>query len=198
MQPVCPFFARLFARPHGYSAGTNDFRNKKSCNLVSVRYYIATGRTLFIKRRLAFLRSPARRYVVCNKVPWLCVTASRRFCRQVFNYYEGKFTSGLYRSSPFVSYIIHAAKLLVKCFFDIFSVVDFRHCTLRRVLDKCEHARSSALFKLTVEISMLLNVIAATNDIEHEDLGRLRHACIEEVRRINGSVSLDNAIEWQK
>ena len=132
------------------------------------------------------------------KVPWLCVTASRRFCRQVFNYYEGKFTSGLYRSSPFVSYIIHAAKLLVKCFFDIFSVVDFRHCTLRRVLDKCEHARSSALFKLTVEISMLLNVIAATNDIEHEDLGRLRHACIEEVRRINGSVSLDNAIEWQK
>ena len=70
--------------------------------------------------------------------------------------------------------------------------------TLRRVLDKCEHARSSALFKLSVEISMLLNVIAATNDIEHEDLGKLRHACIEEVRRINGSVSLDNAIEWQK
>ncbi|CDC61495.1 uncharacterized protein BN660_01134 [Clostridium sp. CAG:448] len=70
--------------------------------------------------------------------------------------------------------------------------------TLRRALDKCEHARSSALFKLSVEISMLLNVIAATNDIEGEDLGRLRHACIEEVRRINGSVSLDNAIEWQK
>lgn len=70
--------------------------------------------------------------------------------------------------------------------------------TLRRVLDKCEHARSSALFKLSVEISMLLNVIAATNDIEDEDLGKLRHACIEEVRRINGSVSLDNAIEWQK
>ncbi len=45
---------------------------------------------------------------------------------------------------------------------------------------------------------MLLNVIAATNDIKGEDLGKLRHACIEEVRRINGSVSLDNAIEWQK
>ena len=70
--------------------------------------------------------------------------------------------------------------------------------SLRRVLDKCEHARSSALFKLSVEISMLLNVIAATNDIEGEDLGKLRHACIEEVRRINGSISLDNAIEWQK
>ena len=56
----------------------------------------------------------------------------------------------------------------------------------------------SAYQRGKVEISMLLNVIAATNDIEGEDLGKLRHACIEEVRRINGSVSLDNAIEWQK
>ena len=46
--------------------------------------------------------------------------------------------------------------------------------------NKCEHARSSALFNLSVEISILLNIIAATNDIEHEDLGKLRHACIEE------------------
>ena len=45
---------------------------------------------------------------------------------------------------------------------------------------------------------MLLNVIAATNDIEHEDLARLRHACIEGVRKINGSVSIDNTIEWQE
>ena len=64
--------------------------------------------------------------------------------------------------------------------------------------NKCKHACSSARFNLSVEISMLLNIIAATNDIEHEALGKLRHACIEEVRRINGSVSLDNAIEWQK
>lgn len=70
--------------------------------------------------------------------------------------------------------------------------------TLRRVLDKCEHARSSALFKMSVEISMLLNVIAATNELEPGDLGRLRHICIEEVKRINGSLTLDRAIEWQK
>ena len=70
--------------------------------------------------------------------------------------------------------------------------------TLRKVLDKCEHARSSALFKMSVEISMLLNVIAATNELEPGDLGRLRHICIEEVKRINGSITLDRAIEWQK
>ena len=83
------------------------FGIKKGCNLVSVRYYIATGRTLFIKRRLALSRFPARRYVVYNKVPWLCVTASRRFCRQVFNYYEGKSTSGLCRSSPSYFHYTH-------------------------------------------------------------------------------------------
>lgn len=54
-----------------------------------------------------------------KKVPWLCVTASRRFCRQVFNCYKGKYTSGLCRSSPFI-YIIHAARLLVKSFFKFF------------------------------------------------------------------------------
>ena len=119
MQPVCSFLARLFARPHGYSAITNNFRNKKSCNLVSIRYYIATGRTLFIKRRLALSRSPSRRYVVYKKVPWLCVTASRRFCRQVFDCPEREFTSGSYRFSHFGIFIIHSSKLLVKHFENI-------------------------------------------------------------------------------
>lgn len=113
------FLARLFARPHGYSAITNNFRNKKSCNLVSVRYYIATGRTLFIKRRLALSRSPSRRYVVYKKVPWLCVTASRRFCRQVFNCYEGKSTSGLCRSSPLCFYYTRR-KTPCQAFFNFF------------------------------------------------------------------------------
>ena len=65
-----------------------------------------------------------------KKVPWLCVTASRRFCRQVFNCYKGKYTSGLCRSSPFI-YIIHAARLLVKSFFKFF----FANCVfLRRIV----------------------------------------------------------------
>ena len=70
--------------------------------------------------------------------------------------------------------------------------------SLRNVLDKTEHARSRALFKLSVEISMLLNVVAAANDFSEEDLHALRHTCIDEVMNLNGSITLDDAIKWQE
>ena len=70
--------------------------------------------------------------------------------------------------------------------------------SLKKLIDKTEHARSSALFKLSVEISMLLNVLAAVNDFSQADLGELRHSCIEEVMELNGSIKLDDAIQWQK
>ena len=53
------------------------------------------------------------------------------------------------------------------------------------------------------EVGLTQGELAEKSDISvvhlsNIELGKLRHACIEEVRRINGSVSLDNAIEWQK
>ena len=79
---------------------------------------------------------------------------------------------------------------------EFLSATMFR--SLRNVLDKAEHARSRALFKLSVEISMLLNVVAAANDFSEEDLHALRHTCIDEVMNLNGSITLDDAIKWQK
>ena len=69
--------------------------------------------------------------------------------------------------------------------------------TLQKLLDQTEHARSRALFKLSVEISMLLNVVAAANEFSKADLQALRHSCIEEVKELNGSIKLDDAIKWQ-
>ena len=79
---------------------------------------------------------------------------------------------------------------------EFLSAAMFR--SLRNVLDKTEYARSRALFKLSVEISMLLNVVAAANDFSEEDLHALRHTCIEEVMNLNGSITLDDAIKWQE
>ena len=79
---------------------------------------------------------------------------------------------------------------------EFLSATMFR--SLRNVLDKTEYARSRALFKLSVEISMLLNVVAAANDFSEEDLHALRHTCIDEVMNLNGSITLDDAIKWQK
>ena len=79
---------------------------------------------------------------------------------------------------------------------EFLSAAMFR--SLKDVLDKTEHARSRALFKLSVEISMLLNVVAAANDFSEEDLHALRHTCIDEVMNLNGSISLDDAVKWQE
>ena len=79
---------------------------------------------------------------------------------------------------------------------EFLSAAMFR--SLKNVLDKTEHARSRALFKLSVEISMLLNVVAAANDFSEEDLHALRHTCIDEVMNLNGSITLDDAIKWQE
>ena len=70
--------------------------------------------------------------------------------------------------------------------------------SLRSLLEKTEHARSRSLFKLAVEISMLLNVVAAANEFRVADLDALRHSCIEEVQNLNGSIRLDDAIKWQE
>lgn len=43
----------------------------------------------FYKTQTRLIAGSRKTIRVYNKVPWLCVTASRRFCRQVFNYNEG-------------------------------------------------------------------------------------------------------------
>lgn len=79
---------------------------------------------------------------------------------------------------------------------EFLSAAMFR--SLKSVLDRTEYARSRSLFKLSVEISMLLNVVAAANEFRVADLDALRHACIEEVQNLNGSIRLDDAIKWQE
>jgi hypothetical protein len=39
--------------------------------------------------------------------------------------------------------------------------------------------------------------MAATHHIPEESLDKLRGECEEEIRRINGSLSLDTAVKWQ-
>ena len=55
LQPVCSFLARLFPVRTVIVPLLMIFGIKKGCNLVSVRYYIATGRTLFIYQTQARL-----------------------------------------------------------------------------------------------------------------------------------------------
>ena len=69
---------------------------------------------------------------------------------------------------------------------------------LRSTVHDSENRTCRLLFKLAVELDMVMNVLAAGMEIPQEDLDRLRGRCVREVKSTNGSVSLKNAVEYQK
>lgn len=74
--------------------------------------------------------------------------------------------------------------------------------TLSSVLTSTVHDSENRLarmdFKLAVEISKLAHVIAYSHDVDEESLKKLHLKCIEEVKRINGSIEFEEAYKYQK
>ncbi len=70
--------------------------------------------------------------------------------------------------------------------------------TMKGTLDSLENRMANLLFKNTVELSMLLHVIAATSEISEDTLSDLRRMCVENVKRTHGSISLSEAVKFQK
>ena len=54
------------------------------------------------------------------------------------------------------------------------------------------------LFKMAVELSMMLHVTAAANAIDETSLTRLRGLCVEEVKRLHGAIRMEDAVRFQK
>ena len=69
--------------------------------------------------------------------------------------------------------------------------------TLKSIMRDSENRHNRNLYRIALELSMLMNVMAATHHIPEESLDKLRGECEEEIRRINGTLSLDTAVKWQ-
>jgi len=68
--------------------------------------------------------------------------------------------------------------------------------TFRGMLDSYEDRQVALFFKLTVELSMMLHVTAAANEIGEDYLSRLRGKCVQEVKELRGTISLDDAVRF--
>ena len=66
------------------------------------------------------------------------------------------------------------------------------------MLDDSENRIATLLFKLTVEMSIMMNVIAAMADVDEETLRKLRIKCVEDAKRTNGSISLAQTVRAQR
>jgi hypothetical protein len=50
---------------------------------------------------------------------------------------------------------------------------------------------------MAVEMSMIKNILATNERITEISLSKLQGKCVEEVKRINGVLSTEEAIKWQ-
>lgn len=70
--------------------------------------------------------------------------------------------------------------------------------TLKSIVAESDNRQNRMLFKMAVEIAILQNLMAATQEIDPLSLERLRGECVKEVKRLNGSFSFEDAYNWQK
>lgn len=61
-----------------------------------------------------------------------------------------------------------------------------------------ENRIARVLFKQSVELAMLMHVVAATHQVRPEDLEALRKMCVGEVSKVNGKFHFDDAVKLQK
>lgn len=61
-----------------------------------------------------------------------------------------------------------------------------------------ENRLARVLFKQGVELAMLMHVVAATNDVQPEELNKLRKLCVDEVSKVNGKYRFEDIVRFQK
>lgn len=69
---------------------------------------------------------------------------------------------------------------------------------MQGILRETENRNSSNLFRLSVEMSMMMNILAAGLEISDEDLRKLRGRCVNEVKKNKGKISMEDAVKFQQ
>jgi hypothetical protein len=69
---------------------------------------------------------------------------------------------------------------------------------IQGVLRETENKNSSNLFRLSVELAMMMNILAAGLEISDEDLRKLRGRCVNEVKKTRGKISMEDAVKFQQ
>lgn len=69
---------------------------------------------------------------------------------------------------------------------------------MKSIVAESDNRQSKLLFKLSVEMAMMMNILASMQEIDDLTLSRLRGECVKEVKRLNGSFSMDDAVHWQR
>ena len=69
--------------------------------------------------------------------------------------------------------------------------------TVKAEIKGTEQRLARLLFKVAVELGKLSHMLAAVNEIDEETLRDLHTMCINEVRKINGIINYEDAVDYQ-
>ncbi len=70
---------------------------------------------------------------------------------------------------------------------------------MKGIMAEAENKFSHALYKVAVELGMIQNAFAWSNKgISKVNMDALRREVEYEVKRVNGTITLEDAVEWQK
>lgn len=69
--------------------------------------------------------------------------------------------------------------------------------TMKGIVNESDNRICGLLFKIAVELAILQNLIAATNEVDEVTMTKLRGECIKEVKRIHGIFTMEEAMDWQ-
>lgn len=64
-------------------------------------------------------------------------------------------------------------------------------------IKETENRLAGVIFKQSVELSMLMHVVAASQKYDPDTIDELRKFCTHEVRRLNGRYRFEDAVDYQ-
>ena len=70
--------------------------------------------------------------------------------------------------------------------------------TVKSAIKDTEYQMNKQLFRMAVEMSIIKNILATNEGITNISLSKLQGKCVEEVKKINGVLSTEEAIKWQR
>ena len=105
---------------------------------------------------------------------------------------------GLTNRSDFIEKAIHfySGYLYQEKHMDFLSDVMME--TVSGIMRTSENRLSKMLFKIAVEMAKLESMLAAINDMDEATMRRLHIRCVNEEKKINGILTMEEAVRYQR
>ena len=69
---------------------------------------------------------------------------------------------------------------------------------LTGMVDSLENRMARLIFKLAVEMAMMMNILAANAEVDEALLRKRRGKCVDDVKKSIGAVTFEDAVRFQK